>query len=59
MGLLFEEFYGVIFFGKEGWGGFTLNFMLYSKPVTNNRVSFFLSSANEQVSAGLKLTVIG
>ena len=59
MGLLYEEFYGVTFFGEAGWGGITLNFMLHSKPVTNNRVSFFLSSANEQVSAGLKWTVIG
>ena len=55
MGLLSEGFYGMIFFGEEGWGGFTLNFMLYRKPVENNRGSFFLFFTSEHLSAGLKM----
>ena len=44
MGLLWEGFYGVIYFGEEGWGGFTLNCMLYCKPVANNKGPFFYVS---------------
>ena len=41
MGLLSEGFYGMIFFGEEGWGGFTLNFMLYRKPVKKQQRFIF------------------
>ena len=40
----------MIFFGEEGWGGFTLNFMLYQKTVANNRGPFF--SVSCQIKGG-------
>ena len=55
MGLLWEGFYGVIFFGEEGWGGFTLNFLLYRKPVANNKGPFFYVSRQITGSAGFKM----
>ena len=56
MGLLSKGFYGVIFFGEELWGGYILNCMLYRKPETSNKGSFFFKFlSKDHVSAGLKM----
>ena len=56
MGLLSEGFYSLIFFGEEGWGGYTLNFMFISQCSNKQqRFNFSMFPFYKQVSVCLKI----